>query len=319
MPLFPRHRRTALAQLGRDRLAALTDAYDLVVADRRVLDQHVDALVRARNVAFDDVLRQLKRDELQSICAALGLDTGGREKEALVGRILGMGNDAEPAASASTTAPPPTPAPGTLTRPMTWSTRALVVLAACLLGCGGAEAPVATDGPTAEVNTSDGGGSDAADSDAVSLGGCGGYGGYSCPAEAYCDYWDKTCGGYDGTGACRPLPVDCPSTSDPVCGCGGVIYVNECQAYAARNDVYANGGCTPPAGTFGCGWRFCSVATQYCLAAYSAVAGRRRDYSCQPLPDACAGTASCDCLAGERCGNHCTAFSGGFWLICPGA
>nr|WP_164933202.1 type I restriction-modification system subunit M N-terminal domain-containing protein [Corallococcus coralloides] len=37
------------------------------------------------------MLSLLKREELQAICEALGLDRGGREKEVLVQRILNLG------------------------------------------------------------------------------------------------------------------------------------------------------------------------------------------------------------------------------------
>ncbi len=98
MGLPPAKRRLALEQLGRERLNELTQRYALDVGDRRVLDNHVDALVRARSVDFAEVLGSLKREELQAICEALGLERGGREKEALVQRILGGGDgSAQPA------------------------------------------------------------------------------------------------------------------------------------------------------------------------------------------------------------------------------
>jgi type I restriction enzyme M protein len=81
-------RRTALEALGRDRLAAITDKFNLVVEDRRALAAHVDAIVRARSIDFREVLRTLSRDELKSICSALHLDASGKEKEPMVERIL---------------------------------------------------------------------------------------------------------------------------------------------------------------------------------------------------------------------------------------
>jgi hypothetical protein len=44
----------------------------------------VDALVRSRAVDFAELLGWLKREELQALCTALGLERGGREKKALV-------------------------------------------------------------------------------------------------------------------------------------------------------------------------------------------------------------------------------------------
>jgi type I restriction enzyme M protein len=99
--LSPAKRRLALLQLGRARLNELTQHYSLDVADRRVPENHADALVRSRSVDFAELLGGLKREELQSICDALELDRGGREKDALVQRILGAGDSgAAPAPAA---------------------------------------------------------------------------------------------------------------------------------------------------------------------------------------------------------------------------
>ncbi|MDP1822763.1 MAG: N-6 DNA methylase [Archangium sp.] len=87
----PKVRRQILENLGRERLSALTLEHGLKVDDRRVLDQHVDALVRAPALDFPQLLAQLKREELQAICEALDLDRSGKEKSVLVARILGLG------------------------------------------------------------------------------------------------------------------------------------------------------------------------------------------------------------------------------------
>ncbi len=88
-------RRAALDVLSRDRLAAITTKFDLTVEDRRAQAAHVDAIVKARSLDFGEVLRQLSRDELKAMCEALGLDSSGKEKEAIVQRILG-GQDRSP-------------------------------------------------------------------------------------------------------------------------------------------------------------------------------------------------------------------------------
>ncbi len=93
-------RRAALEVLSRDRLAAISAKFDLTVEDRRAQAAHVDAIVRARSLDFGEVLRQLSRDELKAICDALGLDPSGKEKEAIVQRILG--NQDGPATTSST-------------------------------------------------------------------------------------------------------------------------------------------------------------------------------------------------------------------------
>ena len=85
------HRRIAFQQLSHDRLISLTQHFALEVADKRVVENHLTALMRSNDVDFAHVLRLLKCEELQAICDALGLDRSGREKDVLVQRILGPG------------------------------------------------------------------------------------------------------------------------------------------------------------------------------------------------------------------------------------
>ena len=90
-PVSSRHRRRALYTLKRERLIELSDHYGLDVGDRRIVDNHVDALVRAHRVDFAELLGLLSRDELKAMCAELGLDTAGKEKQVLEDRILALG------------------------------------------------------------------------------------------------------------------------------------------------------------------------------------------------------------------------------------
>ncbi len=110
--ISPAKRRAALSALRRDRLAELTSHFLLRVSDRRVSGQHLDALAEARNLDFEDLLKILQRDELKAICTRLGLDTGGREKQAIIDRILGR-NGSRPARSgvAADAAPHPSQLP----------------------------------------------------------------------------------------------------------------------------------------------------------------------------------------------------------------
>lgn len=89
--LSAKERRGALEALSRDRLAEISERYELDVGDRRVVANHVDAIVRARRVDFEEVLGWLSRDELKDICEALGLDQGGRAKQVIIDRIVGRG------------------------------------------------------------------------------------------------------------------------------------------------------------------------------------------------------------------------------------
>ena len=91
--LDPKKRRRALEALSRARLAELTDLYELRVPDRRVIKNHINALVRSRRVDFAELLTHLKRDELKNMCVCLDLDEGGREKQRIITRILTLGRE----------------------------------------------------------------------------------------------------------------------------------------------------------------------------------------------------------------------------------
>ncbi len=73
---------------------------------------------------------------------------------------------------------------------------------------------------------------------------CGGFAGFMCGADEYCDFPDGSfCGGADELGICRPRPEVCTQVFDPVCGCDGVDYGNECEANAAGTDAASTGMC----------------------------------------------------------------------------
>jgi hypothetical protein len=73
MPDLPsKIRRAALEALSRGTLAAITAQYNLAVEDRRAHAAQVDAIMRSRSIEFGDVLRKLSRDDLKTICAAVG-------------------------------------------------------------------------------------------------------------------------------------------------------------------------------------------------------------------------------------------------------
>jgi hypothetical protein len=116
---------------------------------------------------------------------------------------------------------------------------------------------------------------------------------------------DKSCGFADQTGTCQLRSPVCPNVIQPVCGCDGNIYGNECLAQAAGVDVSVNNSCTPLPGTFKCGFTFCEAASSYCQAVVGGAFGNPGSYTCLPLPNVCAPTASCGCLSGQTCGSNC--------------
>jgi len=101
-------KRDVLGHLTRDELLDVVDQFELVVGDRRVKDGLVDAVASSKKATLVEVLPRLSRDRLKDLCRAFDLDDGGREKVALIDRLLGT-NLAEHQAVAPKAAAPRKP------------------------------------------------------------------------------------------------------------------------------------------------------------------------------------------------------------------
>ncbi len=63
-----------------------------------------------------------------------------------------------------------------------------------------------------------------------------------CGAEEWCA---KPVGDCDGFGSCASVPQGCPLLLDPVCGCDGITYPNDCVAAMSGVNVAYKGECVP--------------------------------------------------------------------------
>jgi hypothetical protein len=74
---------------------------------------------------------------------------------------------------------------------------------------------------------------------------CGSWLGDICPSEQFCDFASIQCGKNGETGVClvKPSLDVCPVACNPICGCDGKQYCNECFANHDGIDVDPNGSC----------------------------------------------------------------------------
>jgi len=83
------NKRSALATLGRARLAELATGFEVEVRSSASKSELVDAVAHSKRASFERVLELLMRDELKEICRAHGLDDSGKMKQPIIDRILG--------------------------------------------------------------------------------------------------------------------------------------------------------------------------------------------------------------------------------------
>ncbi len=85
-------KRRVLSALGKDELLAIGREFALDVTTRMAVDDLRDAVAKSKRAGLSAIVREsLPRDVLKDICVAVGLDSTGKEKAALVEKILAAG------------------------------------------------------------------------------------------------------------------------------------------------------------------------------------------------------------------------------------
>ena len=72
---------------------------------------------------------------------------------------------------------------------------------------------------------------------------CGTLLGIPCGEGEFCEMPDDTCSSADLGGTCVAIPEVCTQHYDPVCGCDGVTYPNDCARRGALMNKAHDGAC----------------------------------------------------------------------------
>ncbi|NJO24211.1 MAG: Kazal domain-containing protein [Sphingomonadales bacterium] len=72
---------------------------------------------------------------------------------------------------------------------------------------------------------------------------CGGIAGIKCSQGLWCEPEGSSCRGADASGRCAQVPQVCTMDYQPVCGCDGKTYGNDCVRRAVRVGKKHDGAC----------------------------------------------------------------------------
>jgi len=152
---------------------------------------------------------------------------------------------------------------------------------------------------------------------------CGGLLGLPCGLGQFCRFETGTCGAADETGVCTLTPELCTLEFRPVCGCDGITYSNECQAWSNGISVVSEGECDDS----GNGEDFCGgIAAfpcdegDYCQFEPGICGEGDQSGTCQPIPETCTEEFAPVCGCDDRTySNACFAAAEGISVQHDGA